>query len=52
MLFEEDSRDQPKRLVTGTDADLRKLPLKDAKQMLRDFGVKEDEVGLFLSLVF
>jgi len=34
----------PKRLVTGTNADLRKLELKDAKQMLREFGVKDDEV--------
>jgi transcription initiation factor TFIID subunit 1 len=33
-----------KRTVTGTDADLRKLPLKDAKQLLRKFGVPESEV--------
>lgn len=34
----------PKKLVTGTSADLRKLPLKDAKQMLREFNVPENEV--------
>lgn len=33
-----------KRTVTGTDADLRKLPLKDAKQLLRKFGVPESEM--------
>ena len=32
--------------MTGTDADLRKLSLKDAKQLLRKFGVAEAEVGL------
>jgi hypothetical protein len=26
---------QPKRTVTGTDADLRKLPLKEARAILR-----------------
>ena len=35
---------QPKRTVTGTDADLRKLPLKDAKAILRKNGVPEDEI--------
>ncbi len=34
----------PKKLVTGTNADLRKLPLKDAKAMLREFRVPESEV--------
>ncbi|KFD62438.1 hypothetical protein M514_10706, partial [Trichuris suis] len=33
-----------KKTVTGTDADLRKLSLKDAKQLLRDFGVKDEEI--------
>ncbi|KAL3880165.1 hypothetical protein ACJMK2_032430 [Sinanodonta woodiana] len=33
-----------KRTVTGTDADLRKLYLKDAKQLLRKFGVPETEI--------
>lgn len=35
---------QAKRTVTGTDADLRKLSLKDAKMLLKEFGVKEDEI--------
>lgn len=33
-----------KRTVTGTDADLRRLPLKEAKQLLRKFGVPEDKI--------
>ena len=33
-----------KRTVTGTDADLRRLSLKDAKQLLRKFGVAEAEI--------
>ena len=33
-----------KKTVTGTDADLRKLYLKDAKQLLRKFGVADHEV--------
>ena len=33
-----------KRTVTGTDADLRRLNLKDAKQMLKKYGVPENEV--------
>ena len=33
------------KLVTGTDADLRRLNLKNARNLLRDFGVSEDEVG-------
>lgn len=40
---------QPKRTVTGTDADLRRLSLNNAKLLLRKFGVPEEEVGfLFL----
>ena len=35
---------KPKRTVTGTDADLRKLPLKDARQILRKNGVPEKEI--------
>ena len=35
-----------KKTVTGTDADLRKLYLKDAKQLLRKFGVPEHEVSI------
>lgn len=34
-----------KKTVTGTDADLRCLSLKNAKQLLRKFGVPEEEVG-------
>ncbi|XP_033126972.1 transcription initiation factor TFIID subunit 1-like [Anneissia japonica] len=33
-----------KKLVTGTDADLRRLNLKSAKQLLRKFGVAEEEI--------
>ena len=36
----------PKRLVTGTNADLRKLPLKEAKEICREYGVKEEEVRI------
>lgn len=32
--------------MTGTDADLRKLLLKDAQQVLRNFGVPEEEVSI------
>lgn len=35
---------QPKRTVTGTDADLRRLSLNNAKALLRKFGVPEEEV--------
>lgn len=31
--------------VVGTDGDLRKLKLSKAKQVLRNFGVPEEEVG-------
>lgn len=34
-----------KKTVTGTDADLRKLSLKDAKQLLRKFQVPDSEVS-------
>jgi len=33
-----------KKTVTGTDADLRRLPLNQAKQLLRRHGVPEDEI--------
>ena len=33
-----------KRTVTGTDADLRRLPLKEAKNLLRKFNVPDSEV--------
>ena len=38
-----------KKTVTGTNADLRKLNLADAKKILRDKGFPEAEVCLFLS---
>ena len=40
----EEQETQPKRTVNGTDADLRKLSLKDAKDILRNNGVPEDEI--------
>ncbi len=40
----EEQEQQPKRTVTGTDADLRKLPLKDARAILRKNGVPEDAI--------
>lgn len=42
----------PKRLVTGTNADLRKLPLKEAKEICRDYGVREEEVRVFNSQAY
>jgi len=30
---------------SGTDADLRKLKLKHAKKVLREFGVSEEEIS-------
>lgn len=47
----EEQEAQPKRTVTGTDADLRRLSLNNAKALLRKFGVPEEEVG-FLHLTF
>lgn len=40
----EEQESQPKRTVTGTDADLRRLSLNNAKALLRKFGVPEEEV--------
>lgn len=40
----EEQEQQPKRTVTGTDADLRKLPLKEARAILRQNGVPEEEI--------
>nr|CAB3266786.1 transcription initiation factor TFIID subunit 1-like [Phallusia mammillata] len=34
----------PKKLVTGTDADLRRLSLSNAKQLLKKFGVPDEEI--------
>ena len=41
----EEQEAQPKRTVTGTDAGLRKLPLKDAKAIFRKNSVPEDEIN-------
>ncbi|KAI6182467.1 Transcription initiation factor TFIID subunit 1 [Aphelenchoides bicaudatus] len=41
----EDVPQMPKRLVTGTNADLRKLPLKEAKEICRGYGIKEEEIN-------
>ncbi|KAL1456949.1 hypothetical protein WDU94_001632 [Cyamophila willieti] len=40
----EEQEQQPKRMVTGTDADLRRLSLNNAKALLRKFGVPEEEI--------
>nr|XP_018902266.1 PREDICTED: transcription initiation factor TFIID subunit 1-like [Bemisia tabaci] len=40
----EEQEAQPKRTVTGTDADLRRLSLSNAKNLLRKFGVPEEEI--------
>lgn len=46
MYSQDDKEPQPaKKTVTGTDADLRRLSLKNAKQLLRKFGVPEEEVA-------
>uniref|UniRef100_A0A1I7TBT1 Transcription initiation factor TFIID subunit 1 n=1 Tax=Caenorhabditis tropicalis TaxID=1561998 RepID=A0A1I7TBT1_9PELO len=42
---DENATPVPKKLVTGTNADLRKLPLKEAKQICRGYGVKEEEIN-------
>lgn len=36
---------QPKKTVTGTDADLRRLKLSTAKAMLRESGIAEDKIA-------
>ncbi|KAK2720741.1 transcription initiation factor TFIID subunit 1-like isoform X2 [Artemia franciscana] len=40
----EEVEQQPKRIVSGTTADLRRLPLNEARGILRKFGVPEDEI--------
>uniref|UniRef100_A0A182XX78 Transcription initiation factor TFIID subunit 1 n=1 Tax=Anopheles stephensi TaxID=30069 RepID=A0A182XX78_ANOST len=40
----EETESQPKRTVTGTDADLRRLSLNNAKALLRKFQVPEEEI--------
>ncbi|KFB52614.1 AGAP003882-PA-like protein [Anopheles sinensis] len=42
----EESESQPKRTVTGTDADLRRLSLNNAKALLRKFQAKAGEEGM------
>ncbi|KAL3087271.1 hypothetical protein niasHT_020534 [Heterodera trifolii] len=42
---EEVEKEAPKKLVTGTNADLRKLSLKEARQMCREFGLTDEEIG-------
>ncbi|XP_062517053.1 transcription initiation factor TFIID subunit 1-like isoform X2 [Corticium candelabrum] len=45
IIGKDDVREKKKnKTVTGTDADLRKLLLKDAQQVLRNFGVAEEEI--------
>ncbi|KZC11582.1 Transcription initiation factor TFIID subunit 1 [Dufourea novaeangliae] len=43
-ISKEEQEAQPKRTVTGTDADLRRLSLNNAKALLRKFGVPEEEI--------
>lgn len=43
-LNKEEQEAQPKRMVTGTDADLRRLSLNNAKALLRKFAVPEEEI--------
>uniref|UniRef100_A0A0N4ZF34 DUF3591 domain-containing protein n=1 Tax=Parastrongyloides trichosuri TaxID=131310 RepID=A0A0N4ZF34_PARTI len=35
----------PKKLVTGTNADLRKLPLKEAKEICRGYGLTDEDLS-------
>lgn len=44
MQTKEEHDNQPKRSVTGTDADLRRLSLSNAKALLRKFQVPEEEI--------
>lgn len=44
FVIQEEQEAQPKRTVTGTDADLRRLSLNNAKALLRKFGVPEEEI--------
>lgn len=41
---EKDGPAPAKRIVTGTDADLRKLSLNNAKQLLRKYGCHDDQI--------
>ena len=42
---QEEAAAREKKTVTGTDADLRRLNLKQAKQLLRGFGISEEDVS-------
>ncbi|KAM9781689.1 transcription initiation factor TFIID subunit 1 isoform 2-T2 [Syngnathus typhle] len=44
MMLDDKEPTPAKKTVTGTDADLRRLSLKNAKQLLRKFGVPEEEI--------
>jgi transcription initiation factor TFIID subunit 1 len=46
QISKEDSikAQEPKKTVTGTDADLRRLPLSAAKNLLRKFNLPEEEI--------
>lgn len=41
---EEQKQAKKQKLVTGTDADLRRLNLKQARILLKEFGVSQSEV--------
>ena len=41
---QEQKQAKKQKLVTGTDADLRRLNLKQARLLLKDFGVSQEEV--------
>lgn len=41
---EEQKQAKKQKLVTGTDADLRRLNLKQARLLLKEFGVSQEEV--------
>lgn len=41
---EEQKQSKKQKLVTGTDADLRRLNLKQARLLLKDFGVSQEEI--------
>lgn len=46
MKKEREKKDEkPKAMVTGTDADLRKLSLEDARLMLLKFGVPDEKIA-------
>lgn len=42
----------PKTAVTGTDADLRKLSMKNARKVLKEFGVPEEQIKSLSRYIF